>query len=157
MVTGNLKNDQNIIVRGRIEVNDFHFGKTTTDDYFSFNKGVIAISELKPHYLYLFDSLTLSKPYLKFERYDSLDNLQAIFGKKGKNITDVTRKPERFNLVIEVARYIMRLTKNFLNSDYKINKLSINCANFVFIDFLLSEKFSAIANPLFIAHTRLLC
>lgn len=151
MATGNLKNDLNIIISGRIEVSDFHFGKTTTDDYFSFKKGIIAISELRPHDLYLFDSLTLLKPYLKFERYDSLDNLQAIFGKKGKNITDITQNPERFNLVIEVARYIKKLTKNFLNSDYKINKLRIDSANFVFNDFSLSEKFSAIANPLFIS------
>ena len=147
--TGNLKNQQNLTAIGRIALRDFHFGKTKTDDYFAFKKAVMVIKELSPQKkVYQFDSIVLTKPYLKFERYDSLDNLQAIFGKKGKNITDVTQQPGRFNLVIEIARYVKTLSKNFLNSDYKIGRVSIDSGNFVFNDFSLNEKFSVQANPL---------
>ena len=147
--TGNFGSQDSISVKGRLALRDFHLGKTKQEDYLSFKKLVFVVEELSPvRRKYLFDSITLSSPYFKYERYDSLDNVQAMFGKKGKNISDVTQQPGRFNLVIEIARYIKILSRNFFRSDYKIGKLGIYNGDFRFNDYSLVEKFSVDARPL---------
>jgi len=133
---------------GNIQISNFHFGKTKRDDYASFDKLVIAIHELSPHKLiYMYDSVSLSHPYLKYEKYDYLDNVQTMFGKKGANVTQANADKTRFNLVIEIAKYIKVLSKNFLRSNYKINRLRIYKGNIVFNDYSLSEKFTIELNP----------
>ncbi len=149
IATGNLHAQDSISTKGRFALSDFHLGKTTEDDYLSFKKLVVVMEELSPiNHKYLFDSVILSHPYLKYERYDSLDNVQSMFGKKGKNISDVTQQSGRFNLVIEIARYIKVLSKNFFRSDYKIGKLGVHNGDFRFNDFSLGEEFSVNARPL---------
>lgn len=109
----------------------------------------VAMEEFSPiHRKYLFDSIILTRPFLKYESYDSLDNVQAMFGKKGKNISDITEQPGRFNLVIEIARYIKVLSRNFFKSNYKIGKLALRHGEFVYNDYSLSEKYSVEATPL---------
>lgn len=149
LAVGNFKSQDSINLKGQLTLRDFHLGKTTEDDYLSFKKLVVAVGELDPaHHIYLFDSILLSMPYLKYERYDSLDNIQTMFGKKGKNITDITGQPSRFNLIIEIARYVEVLSQNFFRSDYKIGKIRIHNADLVFNDYSLSEKFSIEMDPL---------
>ena len=147
--TGNFNSQDSVSVKGRFSLRDFHLGKTTEDDYLSFKKFDVIMEEVSPiDHKYLFDSITLSDPYLKYERYDSLDNIEAMFGKKGQNISDVTLQPGRFNLVIEIARYVEVLSRNFFKSDYKIGQLGIYNADLVFNDFSLAERFSVEATPL---------
>ena len=147
--TGNFNSQDSVSVKGRFSLRDFHLGKTTEDDYLSFKKFDVIMEEVSPiDHKYLFDSITLSDPYLKYERYDSLDNVEAMFGKKGQNISDVTLQPGRFNLVIEIARYVEVLSRNFFKSDYKIGQLGIYNADLVFNDFSLAERFSVEATPL---------
>ncbi len=146
---GNFSSQDSISIKGRLALRDFHFGKTKQEDYLSFKKLVFVVEELSPvRRKYLFDSITLSSPYFKYERYDSLDNVQAMFGRNGKNISDVTQQAGRFNLVIEIARYIKILSRNFFRSDYKIGKLGIYNGDFRFNDYSLVEKFSMDARPL---------
>jgi hypothetical protein len=134
-----------------VVVNDFHLGKNPEDDYASFDKLVLKIDSLCPKkHQYFFDSLSLNRPYFKYERYDYLDNLQRMFGINGANISNANAHPERFNLIIQIADYIKVLAKNFFNSDYKINRLAIYKGNLEFNDFAISEKFSAKTNPLYI-------
>jgi Domain of Unknown Function (DUF748) len=147
--TGNFNSQDSISMKGRMVLRDFHLGKTSEDDYLAFKEFVVVMEEVSPiHHKYLFDSISLSDPYLKYERYDSLDNIEAMFGKKGQNISDVTQQPGRFNLVIEIARYIEVLSRNFFKSDYKIGQLAIHRADLVFNDYSLAEKFSIEATPL---------
>lgn len=147
--TGNFYDQENINVTGLLEMRNFHFGKDKDDEYASFEKLVLSIEELNPkNHLYLFDSLLLDKPYLKYERYDYLDNLQMIFGKNGANISAAKANPSEFNLIIEIADYIKVLSKNFFESDYKIKKVAINNGCLKFSDYSLTEKFSIEANPL---------
>lgn len=146
---GNFNSKDSISIKGRMAVRDFHLGKTTEDDYLSFKELVVVIENVSPiHRKYLFDSITLSDLYLKYEIYDSLNNIEAMFGKAGQNISDITLQPGRFNLVIEVARYVEVLSRNFINSDYKIGQLGIYRADLVFNDYSLAEKFSVEATPL---------
>ena len=115
-----------------------------------FDRLVLAIILVSPkNHQYLFDSVSLDHPYFKYERYDYLDNIQTMFGVKGANITAVAANPAKFNLVIEIARYVKALARNFFQSDYKINRLAIYHGDLKFNDYAISEKFSAGLNPLF--------
>jgi len=146
--SGNLKDPENLNAFGMLELNDFHFGKNPLDDYASFKKLVLRIEELSPrNHQYLFDSVLLSQPYFKYERYDELDNLQTMFGKNGSNISATKANTARFNLILQIAEYIKALARNFFRSDYMINRLAVYKGRFLFNDYSLSEKFSIEANP----------
>ncbi len=146
--TGNFKNAQDLNAKGLLQVNDFHFGKDTTDDYCSFDKFVIQIHELSPkNKKYMFDSLLLFNPYFKFERYDKLDNVQMMFGKEGANLAAVTGS-SKFNLVVEIGNYVKLLSKNFFASYYQVKRLAIYNGNMIYNDYTLEEKFSMAANPI---------
>ncbi len=147
--TGNFNSQDSISVKGRLFLSDFHLGKTNEDAYVAFKKLSLIINELSPERnKYLFDSITLNSPYLKYEIFDSLDNVQALFGKKGKNVTDITQQSGRFNLVIEIGRYIKEISRNFFTSSFQIGTLGIYDGNFTFNDYSISEKFSIQASPL---------
>lgn len=147
---GNFNDKQDVTASGVLVINDFHFGKNPEDDYMSFDKFVLAINEMSPlKQIYLFDSVSLSHPYFKYELYDKSDNLATMFGKGGSNVYAVAADHERFNLIIEIARYIKAMARNFFQSYYKINRLSIYNGDFKFNDYTLSEKFSVDINPIY--------
>jgi hypothetical protein len=146
---GNFNNQENLTASGQIAINEFHFGRTPKDDYLSFEKLSLDIIEASPkNKKYLIDSIILDKPYFKYERYDYLDNLQTMFGKGGENIKSAAADDAQFNLIIEIARYVEVIAKNFLRSDYLINRLAINDGDIKFNDYSTSEKFSVDLNPL---------
>ncbi|PZR38746.1 MAG: hypothetical protein DI538_08865 [Azospira oryzae] len=147
--TGNFSSQDSIRVNGRLLLSDFHLGKTNEDAYLAFKKLAVVVDELSPaRHTYRFDSIALYSPYFKYEIFDSLDNVQALFGKEGKNISDITEQTGRFNLVIEIARYIRALSRNFFESDFQIRSLGVFNGNVTFNDYSISEKFSIHANPL---------
>jgi hypothetical protein len=148
-VTGNMKDKQDIDAKGIIYLNDFHFGKSRTKDYASFSKLTLGIEKLSPKGLvYAFDSIILEKPYVTYEKYDYLDNIQRMFGKKGSGVKEASREQEeKFNLIIELANYVKLLSHNFFRSDYRIKKLGIYDGNLQYRDYSLNEKFSLAANP----------
>jgi hypothetical protein len=144
--SGNFKDLENIDASGLLTINDFHCGKDPKDDYAACDGIILKISRLSPkNHQYRFDSLSLTHPYFKYERYDYLDNLERMFGKNGTNLT---ADPERFNLIVTIARYIKGLAVNFFQSDYKINRLAIYKGEFRFNDFSMTEKFSVGASSL---------
>jgi hypothetical protein len=148
-VAGNFNNSQNIIASGFLGLNDFHFGKTPDNDYASFGQLAISIVEINSaKHIYFYDSIVLQSPYFKFERYDYLDNIQRMFGVKGANIGATVADEEKFNLVIEIANYIKLISRNFFQSQYKVNSLAVYNGDIKFEDYSLSEKFSVGLNPL---------
>lgn len=148
---GNLKDKENITAQGMIEIADFHFGKNPKDDYASFENVVITINELSPKFRkYSFDSISFKRPYFKYEKYDHLDNIQTMFGKKGSNITAAAENSKKFNLVVEIARYVKVLAKNFFKSNYKINRLAIYKGDLKYNDYSLNEKFAMDLSPIYI-------
>ena len=147
--TGNFRDGENLNARGLLALNNFHFGINSNDDYASLDKLVLKIDELSPsNHKYLFDSLSISHPFVKYELYDYLDNVQRIFGKYGSNTSGNKAEPKRFNLIFIIGNYIKVLVKNFFQSDYKINRLAIYRGRFTFNDYSSNEKFSIEANPL---------
>ena len=148
---GNFNDKENLDASGLLALNNFHFGKSPKEDYASFEKLVLKIDELSPgNHKYLFDSLSLSHPVIKYELYDYLDNVQMIFGKYGASTTGNKTEPTRFNLIFIIGKYIKVLAKNFFQSDYKINRLAIYKGRFSFNDYSANEKFSIGANPLYV-------
>jgi hypothetical protein len=149
--TGSFNDQENINIRGLLTMNDFHFGKNSEDDYASFDKLVFKIDELSPKdHKYLFDSLSVIHPCVKYEVYDYLDNVQMMFGKSGDNISAAKTGPSRFNLIFIIGDYIKVLAKSFFQSDYKINRLAIYNGCFTFNDYSADEKFSIEANSLYV-------
>lgn len=147
--TGNFKDGRNVDAHGNVTVSDFHFGKSEKEDFASFDKFVLAINQLNPlKKIYIIDSVSLIHPFFKYEKYDHLDNIQNMFGKGGENVKSVANDPEKFNLVIELAKYVKLLSKNFLKSDYKVNRLGIYRGDLRYNDYSINEKFSVAANPL---------
>jgi hypothetical protein len=141
--TGNLKDEEDVTIRGKFAIDNFHFGKNPKEDYVAFDKLVMKIIEQSPKaHRYSFDSIWLSRPYMRYERYDYLDNVQRMIGKGGSKVESVTKNPEKFNLIVELARYIKVLAKNFFKSDYQINHLDITNGDLKFNDFSTDEKFS---------------
>jgi hypothetical protein len=90
----------------------------------------------------------LRHPVIMYEEFDSLNNIEMLFGKKGSNISDVTSQASRFNLVIEIGRYLKKLSRNFFQSQYKVNTLRVINGDVKFNDFSLNEEFSVSANSL---------
>jgi hypothetical protein len=149
--TGNFNNKEDVTAKGMLAINDFHFGKNPDDDYMSFDKFVMTINEMSPlKRIYLYDSVSLSHPYFKYELYDKSDNLETMFGKGGANVYAVAADHDRFNLIIEIARYVKVMARNFFQSYYKINRVAIYNGDLKFNDFSLGEKFSTSLTPLFV-------
>jgi len=149
--TGNFNDKEDVTAKGMLAINDFHFGKNPRDDYMSFDKFVLAINEMSPlKRIYLCDSILLSHPYFKYELYDKSDNLETMFGKGGANVYAVAADHDRFNLIIEIARYVKVMARNFFQSYYKINRVAIYSGDLKFNDFSLGEKFSTSLTPLFV-------
>jgi len=148
--TGNLKDSLDINTNGFLAISNFHFGKTPGDDYVSFNRLAIAMKEVSPrHFEYILDSVTLDRPYFKYEHYDHLDNLQMMFGEGGSKYTAVKEDETKFNLIVEIVKYIQELAINFSKSYYQVNKVAIYNGNVVFNDFAPREEFSVAASPLY--------
>jgi hypothetical protein len=146
---GNFSDAQNVRTTGQLTVLDFHFGKNPKEDYAAFDKLKLAIHEVAPmNQIYFLDSMILSRPRFKYEQYDHFDNVQAMFAKNGGNIEVSESDPDRFNLIIEIAHYIKILSQDFFHSFYRINRLSIEDADFLYNDYSPAEKFFIAATPL---------
>jgi len=146
---GNFKDPRRVDMHGRFSFTDFRLGKTVKDNYIAFDKFVIAIKRVSPiNNIFHFDSLSLYHPVVKYEEFDSLNNAEMLFGEKGSNISDVTSQSSRFNLVVEIGHYLKKLSRNFFQSQYKVNKLLVTNGDLKFNDFSLNEQFSISATSL---------
>jgi hypothetical protein len=147
--TGNIKNKEELNAKGIVAINDLHFGKDSLNDYLAFQKLIVDIQQLNPAgKKYSFDSISLQKPYFKYERYDHLDNLQNMFGKGGQNVKDAKENKGNANILFQIADYVKILAKNFFKSNYQIRRLAIYDADLHYNDYALTEKFAAAAFPL---------
>ncbi len=145
---GNFKRAQDLNAKGFMAVNDFHIGKSLGEDYASFKKLSLGIIHLSPkNKKYFFDSVSLVRPYFKYERYDHLDNLQYMFGQHGEK-AEKAATSEKTNILFQIGNYIQLLAKNFFKSDYKVKRLAIYDADLRYSDFALTEKFAAAVSPL---------
>lgn len=145
---GNFATADSISTSGHIAISEFHFGKNKNEDFASFEELVIDIVKLSPKDLiYHYDSISLRKPFFKYELYDYLDNIQTMFGEGGENVASVNADPNKFNLVIEIAKLVEQLSRNFLRSQYKVGRVAIYNGDIQFNDYSLGDKFEMHLNP----------
>lgn len=148
---GSLKDARDLKFKGWLSINDMHFGKDSIEDYAAFKKLYLDIIALHPgNEKYIFDTIVLAEPYFRYQRYDHLDNFQTIFGKGGSRVTAVSNNSERFNLILEIASYVEKLSRNFFRSYYRINRLEIQRADFGYEDFSLNQKFAISTDTLYV-------
>jgi len=144
---GNFRDASDVTFTGMLAINKFHFGKNQKTDVGSFEKLQLSIYQLCPKdNKYLFDSVSITHPFFKLERYDHSDNLTEMFGKKGSKVRGNSTSGN-FNLITTIGNYIAALSKNFFRSDYKINRLAIYNGDFMYNDYSLSEKFAVEIHP----------
>lgn len=147
-IEGNFNTVDSTIIVGLLQVEDFHFGKNPDEDFASFDQMTVAMQEVSPlRGKFFFDSISVTKPYFKYEQYDSLSNLETMFGDDGAKIDSLQADPTKFNLVLELADYMKQLSQYFFRSDFMINRLAIYDANLRFEDYAISEKFAIAFNP----------
>lgn len=150
---GGIKDELDFNAKAFVAISDFHFGKNADNDFASFDKLVIDAEKISPRtFQYYIDSIMIAKPFFMYERYDKLNNIERMFGKGGSKIKQANAESDagKFNLIIEVAKFVEKIAKNFLKSYYKINKVAIYNGDIHYNDFALREKFSISANPLFL-------
>lgn len=146
--TGNFKSIDSLSTRGYLAIKNFRFKVDNADDLVSFKKLEFAVNLLSPKKLiYDFDSIILSEPYARYELYDHLDNVQAMFGAGGEKVAEVNADPNKFNLIIEVAKLVEKVSRNFLRSQYKVGRFAVYNGNFEFEDYSLGEKFEIGFSP----------
>jgi hypothetical protein len=149
---GNFNDAEGGTNKGMLTINNLHFGKNPNDDYASCSKFVVVINEVSPKKLvYQYDSIIITEPYIKFEKFDDLDNFQAMFGENFSNIALVQSDSTRFNLILKIGDYLKVLRKNFFRSNFKVNKLAVDKGIVKFVDYSQSEKFSIEANPFYLS------
>lgn len=145
---GNFKDATDVTFTGMLAINKFHFGKNPKVDFGSFDKLQLSILQLSPkENKYLFDTILLIHPFIKFEKYDVSDNIQKMFIKKGSKHPGSNSNPTSFNLLSTIGNYITRLSVNFFHSNYKINRLALSNGYFIFNNYSLSEKFGVEMTP----------
>lgn len=146
--TGYFATADSTTLRGRMEINHFEFGRTREDDFASFEQLRLNMAMLSPKdFIYTFDSVYLKKPFFKYQQFDSLDNVQTTFGEGGENVKAANKHPTKFNLVIEIAHLVDKLSRNFLRSQYEIGSLEIKDGDFQYEDYSLGEKLSLSLDP----------
>ncbi|HXC03696.1 MAG TPA: DUF748 domain-containing protein [Bacteroidia bacterium] len=145
---GNFNDAEDINAKGLMVINDFHFGVNAKNDFASFETFTLQVDSLNPaKKQYVLDSISLVRPFFKFELYDSLDNVQTMFGASGAKAAAAAGSQAKFNLIIEIGDYIKALARNFFRSDYKVNRLAIYKGDFRYNDYSPGEKFSIASNP----------
>jgi len=150
---GSLRDVLDLDAKGFIAISKFHFGRDSTHDFASFDKLVIDAQKISPRtFQYYIDSVMIAKPFFMYERYDELNNIERMFGKGGSKIKQANAESDagKFNLIIEIAKVVQKIAKNFLKSYYKVNKVAIYDGDIQYNDFALREKFSVAANPLYL-------
>jgi hypothetical protein len=151
---GHFQHIQDLLATGKIELADFHYGKNPAEDYLKFSKLIIDIDSLSPlNKKYFLKKILLDSMFVKYERYDSLDNFTRMFGKNGKNISHAVDVHYRENVIFQIAHYISNLAADIVNSDYRVTDLQLNNAHAIYGDYALQQSFVVTANPIkIVAH-----
>ena len=151
---GKLDSSLDMMTSGKMAIRDFHFGKTPKDDYASFKMFSMNIDSLYPSdKKYFLSSLLLDSAYLKYEKYDYLDNFSRMFGKDGNMVKEAYAKHQQVNIIFLIADYISQLAKNIIHSEYRIDQLTISNSRLLFNDYSLLQEFWATTDSISITAT----
>jgi len=138
---GTFKDRMAVTNSGIIEIRDIHLGQTLQNTDATLKKLTIAIKQISPNKkIFLYDSIVLLNPYIKYIHYPHYDNIQRLFEKNTTHLN--ISKSDRFNLITEIADYLKTLSKILFSSNYKVSHLAVYNGELKIMDVLPQKNFS---------------
>ncbi len=125
---------------GYFELNDLHFGREPEQDFMSLNRFLVQFREIDiAENRFYFDSILIDKPYILYQKYDTLDNFRRMFSSflAKEAAEEVEEGADTVNMLV-----------NLIGSDYYIRSFLLNQGNIEFNDYSIAEKFSIAIDPL---------
>ena len=145
---GNFKDAKYLLATGKLELNNFHFGRRPGNDYLSFSTLKIDIDSLSPlNKKYFLNTILLDSLYVRYERYDSLDNFSRMFGVGGANVKNAAQENYSQNIIFQIAHFFSQIAQNIVNSQYRVKQFQVTNSQLVYNDYSLAERFSLRAEP----------
>jgi len=92
----------------------------------------------------------LDSAFMKYEQYDNLDNFSRMFGKNADLVKEAYARHKEVNIIFVIADFLSELVKNLVNSQYRVNDLTITNSKLLFNDYSLLQKFSATTDSIVI-------
>ena len=89
--------------------------------------------------IYYFDSVLVDKPYILYQKYDTLDNFRRLF-----STWFAKRAAEKVKEVADTVSFLV----NLMGVDYDVGTFDLNNARIDFNDYSIAEKFSISLDPL---------
>jgi Domain of Unknown Function (DUF748) len=139
-ITGNMHNTSAIAASGNITVDKFSIIDNVNDKLTSVDKMDIEIDSINTEKnIYHFATITLDKPYFKFEMYKDGYNIDRLLTSPAA--TTDTSSATYSNIFLMMADYIQNITQDYVASNYNADKFMVQDGQLVFYDYTLHEKF----------------
>jgi len=139
-INGNMHKATEIAASGNITVDKFSMVDNVNDKLVAVDKMSIQIDSLNTEKnIYRFASISLLKPYIKFEMYKDGYNFNRLTTSPAA--TTDTSKVVYSNMFLMVADYVQNIVGNYVVSSYNADKFTVNDGTFIFIDYTLYDKF----------------
>jgi len=153
--SGNMRKPEDIAASGIVNAEKFSIVDNTDEKLASTEKMEVKIDSINTkNNLYNFQSVTITKPYLKLSMYDDGYNFQRLMTSPAGNSTD-TSKTAYANLFIMMADYVQSIIKNYVASNYNANQLKIEQGHFIFTDYTLQDKFQYDMDSLYMQSNKI--
>jgi hypothetical protein len=125
---------------GNLELKNVHLGPDPGRDYLSLKRLLVQFRDIDVgKSQYYFDSILVDRPYILYQKYDTLDNFRRLF-----STWFAKRAAEK---VKEVADTVSLLV-NLIGVDYDLRNFDLKDARIDFNDYSIAEKFSISLDPL---------
>ena len=135
-INGNMHKATQVAASGNITVDKFSIIDNTGDKLITVEKMSIQIDSLNTEKnIYRFASISLVKPYLKFEMYKDGYNFNRLSSSPAA-ATD-TSKVVYSNMFLMVADYVQDIVGNYVVSNYNADKFVVSNAYSLFLSIIL--------------------
>lgn len=142
---GNFNKPSAIAVKGNIAVNNMLISDSKNNKTLAWDKLYIEVDTLNTEKnLYNLTDISLTKPYLLFEMYDKGgNNFYDLMNMKPDSVatttaTTASTSTNPFKMLVDL---IGDMTKEYIITDYNIDKLSITGGTLLYKDFTMEDKF----------------
>ncbi|HEX2922280.1 MAG TPA: DUF748 domain-containing protein [Bacteroidales bacterium] len=121
---------------GRVVINDFNMVKDRTVEYLSFEEFLVSFRDINlEDKKFYFDSIRLSKPFILYQLFDTLDNFRRLV-------------PFRIEEEAKDKEDTAEMLLDLKGADYYVNNLAITGGKFEFNDYSINSKFTFIIDLL---------
>jgi hypothetical protein len=139
-LTGNMHAASDIAASGNITAENFSIIDNVNDTLTAINKMEINIDSLNTaKNIYRFADIILLKPYLKVEMYADGYNFDRL--ETSPVIDSASATTTYANVFLMMCAYIQNITKDYVVSNYIVNKFSAEDGKLDFYDYTLNDKF----------------